>query len=185
MGYTQGVWKGEQLINDRLNERGPVLNGWATQLKTGVYGADYLSRAVVARQGLGANVSQEQAFAVAEVDSMDLPLTGQARYVIHLSKKQIPPVDGFWTITAYDMATREILPNPTGRYAVGSRTDGLKYNDDGSLDIIVQAEQPAVEANNWLPAPLNSFFLILRMYAPKAPVLKGSYLYPIIERVGS
>jgi hypothetical protein len=31
---------------------------------------------------------------------------------------------------------------------------------------------------NWLPAPAGDFFLCLRAYLPKAPLIDGSYLLP-------
>jgi len=43
------------------------------------------------------------------------------------------------------------LSNPIGRFAIGDRTPGLKYADDGSLTIYIQAERaPEAEASNWL-----------------------------------
>jgi hypothetical protein len=38
---------------------------------------------------------------------------------------------------------RGLLENPIHRYAIGGRTEGLKYTSDGSLDLLVQFDAPA------------------------------------------
>jgi hypothetical protein len=73
--------------------------------------------------------------------------------------------------------------NPIQRYSVGDRTEGLKRNDDGSLDIYIQHAPPAEGASNWLPAPEGKFQLILRTYQPRPEVLSASYKVPPVERV--
>ena len=44
------------------------------------------------------------------------------------------------------------VENDFGRYSIGSTTDGLKKNADGSLTLIIQNERPS-DTSNWLPAP--------------------------------
>ena len=51
-----------------------------------------------------------------------------------------------------------LADNPIDRYAIGDRTPGLKYNEDGSLDIYLQHDSPGPdEESNWLPTPAGEF----------------------------
>ena len=38
----------------------------------------------------------------------------------------MPPVKFFWSMTMYDLPGRLLVDNPIQRYAIGSRTQGLK-----------------------------------------------------------
>jgi hypothetical protein len=58
------------------------------------------------------------------------------------------------------------------------------YNDDGSLDIYIQHDNPGPDKeSNWLPAPEDEFNLSMRLYIPQDPVLKGEYQYAPLQRV--
>jgi hypothetical protein len=74
------------------------------------------------------------------------------------------------------------VENDFGRYSIGSTTDGLKKNADGSLDILIQKDRPA-DTSNWLPAPAGEFNLTMRLYGPQTSVLDGSYRLPAVHRV--
>jgi hypothetical protein len=50
------------------------------------------------------------------------------------------PAGAFWSLTMYDNQGFQVL-NPINRFAIGDR-DKLKFNEDGSLDIYVQAQSP-------------------------------------------
>ena len=75
------------------------------------------------------------------------------------------------------------VANDIGRFSIGSTTDGLRPNSDGSLTIRLRHTRPddPAEAANWLPAPAGSFNTTMRFYAPLAPVLDGSYHLPPIQ----
>jgi hypothetical protein len=46
----------------------------------------------------------------------------------------------------------------------------------------VRATQPAtVNEANWLPAPKEPFYMLMRMYLPKIEVLNGQYEIPGVE----
>jgi len=54
----------------------------------------------------------------------------------------------------YDLKSRLLVENPMDRYSIGDRTNGLKYEKDGSPVIYVQHESPGKDReSNWLPAP--------------------------------
>jgi hypothetical protein len=89
--------------------------------------------------------------------------------------------DAFWSLTMYD-ENGFLIKNPINRYAIGDR-DPLTFNPDGSLDILIQHEQPDQEEQNWLPAPADGFAVTLRLYLPKDDFLNGTWKLPPIERI--
>jgi hypothetical protein len=68
-------------------------------------------------------------------------ITGAKKYVLHFDKGQLPPVDGFWSLTMYD-AGYFFVPNPLNRYTVSQRNK-FAVNADGSVELYVQNESPA------------------------------------------
>ena len=74
--------------------------------------------------------------------------------------------------------------NPLQRYGIGNMAEKLKPNPDGSLTIYIQNESPgkAKEAN-WLPAPKQGFFLMMRMYQPEEKMYRGAYVLPPLQEV--
>jgi hypothetical protein len=92
-------------------------------------------------------------------------------------------VKSFWSITTYNNASY-LVDNPINRYAIGDRTPGLKYNEDGSLDIYIQHDSPGKDKqSNWLPSPSGAFSLLMRLYIPQDTVVKGDYQYPQVKRI--
>jgi hypothetical protein len=119
-------------------------------------------------------------YPMALVDETGCPLDGVHRYVIHFAKGQTPPVDAFWSVTMFNMK-RGLVENPIHRYAIGSRTEGLGYNRDGSLGLFIQTNAPGDHASNWLPAPAGPFLLTMRLYLPKPAILNGTYKIPPVS----
>lgn len=157
-------------------------NWTATAPNTGRFGTDYSYRAIVARMGLGANVREEAYYPNTDRDSRGRRLKGRHRYVIEFKPGQLPPVRAFWSLTMYDRDLF-LVENPIDRYAIGDRTDGLRYGRDGSLRIYVQHESPAKNRrSNWLPAPRGRFELYLRLYEPKRRAFKG-WKPPAVRRL--
>jgi hypothetical protein len=74
------------------------------------------------------------------------------------------------------------VENDFKRYSIGSTTNGLKQNPDGSITLLIQKDRPA-ETSNWLPAPAGAFNLIMRFYGPQTPILDRSYRLPAVRRV--
>ena len=109
---------------------------------------------------------------------------GANRYLIHIPKRDLPPVHYYWSFTAYNQDLY-LVSNPISRYAINQFTPGVKYNKDGSLDIYVQSTAPAGHVSNWLPSPKSGQFeVILRMYGPKESALHDTYDYPPITKTG-
>lgn len=157
-------------------------NGWLMNTTTmGVYGNDYLKRAIVAQQGLGANLPEDAIYPLNLADDSGRPLDGANKYTLHFSRGMTPPVDAFWSITLYDADGYQIS-NPLNRFALTSWMP-LKHNSDGSLDLYFQNESPGADKEaNWLPAPKAPFNLTMRLYAPKEDALTGRWNPPPVTR---
>ena len=181
---TRAVRDGDRIVKTAWdNVPGQKINGWTLVTDIGTYGFDYLKRAAVAEGGLGANVPREAVYPKTQTDSSGAQLNGAHRYVMHFAKGNTPPVDAFWSLTAYNSTTYMLVPNPADRYSIGDHKPGLRYNSDGSLDIYLQHDMPAGKESNWLPVPGGDFYLVLRMYQPRPGVLDGSYKIPPVTRV--
>ncbi|CAG4898278.1 DUF1254 domain-containing protein [Paraburkholderia gardini] len=144
----------------------------------GNYGPDYALRAYAAYTQPGIGTKDDEIRATVAQDSDGQALNGANRYVIHFAPNQVPPVRGFWSVTAYtkDGALGETKPP---RVSVGDR-NGAKRNRDGSLDVTVSAVR--VRAVNWLPVPRGDFQLVMRLYAPKPQASDGSWQPPEVVR---
>lgn len=165
------------------SDRGLSASGgdWRYDLDIGHYDGDHLLRAVVALNALGALTAEEATYANAGSDSAGHRLHGGNRYVLRFAADRLPPVDGFWSLTMYDQHDF-LVRNPIDRFAIGDRTEGLRYGSDGSLEIHITHERQADDLN-WLPAPDGPFQLTLRFYLPRRQILDGEYVVPSVERV--
>ncbi|HET7850899.1 MAG TPA: DUF1254 domain-containing protein, partial [Pseudolabrys sp.] len=157
-----------------------VVNNWSMNTDTmGVYGNYYLKRAIIAQQGLGANVPEDAIYPLNLGDENGKPLDGTNKYIIRFAKDALPPVDAFWSITLYDPEGFQVA-NPTNRFAVSSWMP-FKRDADGSLTLYFQNENPGGDREaNWLPAPKGPFNLTMRLYAPKSEALTGVWNPPAV-----
>jgi hypothetical protein len=157
-----------------------LINGWVFTTKTGLYGTNYLQRALVTAIGLGANRPEDAIYPTSETDHEGKPYSGANKYVLRFNKGELPPVNGFWSLTMYN-AEYFFVDNPLNRYTLSQRNK-LKANADGSVDLYIQAESPGKDKeSNWLPAPKDRFVLMMRLYWPKekAPsIIDGSWTIP-------
>ncbi len=162
---------------------GDNANGWDFSMKNGRFGEDYLVRSAVAYRSLAGNAPEEAIYFNADKDVSRQALDGAHGYTMRFEKGQLPPVDGFWSLTMYDGKTFFMVENPKKRYSIGSRTPGLQFAPDGSLTLYIQHASPGPEKEaNWLPAPAGSFDLHLRTYVPQKSLLDGSYKLPPVAR---
>ena len=173
----------QKLMQWKVPTLAKVVNGWSMNTDTmGVYGNYYLKRAIVAQQGLGANLPGDAIYPLNLWDETGKPLDGANKYTIHFDKGTMPPVNAFWSITLYDVDGFQV-PNILNRFAVSSWMP-FKYNPDGSLDLYFQNESPGADKEaNWLPAPKGVFNLTMRLYAPKQEVLVGKWNPPPVVKV--
>jgi hypothetical protein len=142
------------------------VNGWMYITKNiGVYGTEYLQRALVTAIGLGANRPQDAIYPTSQKDADGQEYDGNKHYVMHFDKGQTPP-------------------NPIHRYTLSSRNK-FATNPDGSVDLYLQADSPGKgKEANWLPAPKAKFIPMLRLYWPKETppsIIDGSWKPPGIK----
>ena len=117
--------------------------------------------------GPGLNFPQDAVYPFSEKNEHGEKYDGAAHnYVMHFDKGQMPPVNGFWSLTMYN-AAYFFVPNTLNRYTLDQR-DKFVTNADGSVDLYLQTDSPgkAKEAN-WLPVPKDKFVPMLRLYWPK------------------
>jgi len=175
-------------IMEYFKQAAEPVNGWMYLTKDiGVYGTNYVQRALVTAIGLGANRPQDAIYPTSPKDANGHEYDGaSSKYVMHFDKGQLPTVNGFWSITMYDK-DYFFVPNPLNRFTLSARNK-LITNPDGSVDLYLQAESPgkAKEAN-WLPAPKAQFIPMMRLYWPKATppsIIDGSWKPPAIKVAG-
>jgi hypothetical protein len=176
-----------QLSNDRISLHLATLkreNGWIFSTATGLYGTDYIQRALVTAIGLGANRPQDAVYPVSQRASLLEAYEGEHNYTLSFAKGELPPVKGFWSLTMYDEAMF-FIANPINRYSMSLRTSP-KIEPDGSLVIYIQNESPGADRQaNWLPSPKGKFHLMLRLYWPNEDnpsILDGSWVIPPVKR---
>jgi hypothetical protein len=174
---------GFEKIMGHFKNAGVDDNGCTFTTKAGLYGNDYLQRAFVTAIGLGANRPKDAVYPTSETGEDGKPYLGTNKYVMHFNKGEMPPIDGFWSLTMYN-EQMFFVDNPLSRYTLSERNTLVK-NDDGSVDLYLQRENPGKDKEaNWLPAPEGRFIPMLRLYWPqeKSPsILNGSWKPPAIK----
>jgi hypothetical protein len=147
------------------------------------WGSDYVLRALCNMLGPGWNLPADAVYPASEKGPDGKDYDGNNKYVIRFEKGQMPPVNGFWSLTMYD-AERFFAPNVLNRYTLSQR-DILVANADGSVDIYLQSSSPGKDKEaNWLPTPKAKFGVMLRLYWPKETspsILDGTWKPPLIQ----
>lgn len=166
--------------------RQTFIDGWSyPRANLGLFGQDYLFRAMVALGGLAALTPVEAMYMRAQGEDGGGRFTGDGLH--RLTMPANLPLDGFWSLTMYEATPQGqffLTQNPIKRYAIGDRTGGLKRAPDGSLDIWIGRADPGGERSaNWLPAPAQGpFAMTLRAYLPRAEMLDGRFRFPPVVK---
>jgi hypothetical protein len=182
-GLTRATADAHRIITERTQRSVPIVNNWQLARFDRRISGDPLFAAAASMIGLLWNPAEINTYDLAFQDGTGAQLDGRTSYVLRLDPP--PPVDGFWSVTMYSAETRIFVPNTIDRYSIGDRTPGLVYGEDGSIEIVMQVEEPTdpVERANWLPAPEGSFYLLMRHYSPRSEILTGDWVPPaIMER---
>lgn len=157
-----------------------VNNGWNIALKLDNYGYDFSFRSLIAGPYLGGQGEREAMYPIRFTDSDNQALAGVNSYKIKF--KEEPPVGSFWSLTLYDASNKLFYDNELNRYKFSRESLGLKMNEDGSFELLIQNEKPE-NTDNWLPAPEGGFYLILRMYQPAQEVIELKYELPQMHKL--
>ena len=145
---------------------------------------NYLYRMAAAVIGIYGNSKQEAIYPIYSVDANGQTLNGANRYTVRFAPGQVPPVNAFWSLTLYELPSSLLSSNPLNRYLLNSPMLPLfKQDADGGLTLYVQNESPGKDKEaNWLPAPAGPFFMVMRLYWPKAEALEGKWIAPPLNR---
>lgn len=158
-------------------------NGWNRSVNNSQWGLDYYNRAATSRSNMFENRPNETQYYYTDLDSDDQQLVGEELYEVTFAAGDLPPVDGFWSLTMYD-PDHFFYPNDLRRYSLGTKNKSLVYGDGGSLTILVGHASPGADREaNWLPAPAGPFSLYLRAYGGQPGVTEGTWIPPIVNRV--
>ena len=149
------------------------VNGWSVGSFFGdraFFNGDWLMRAAAAKSGIYGNDPAEATYPFTRVTATGETIdASKHNYTIAFPAGQLPPVNAFWSVTMYDGKSQLLIKNPLNRYLINSpMVSGMKKNADGSLTLYIQKDSPgkALESN-WLPAPNDTVYLVMRLYWPK------------------
>jgi hypothetical protein len=146
---------------------------------------NYLLRMGAAAIGIYGLSKEEAIYLPYFMDGDGQKLNGVNRYALCFKKGQLPPANSFWSLTMYDQPASLLVANPIDRYLLNSTMlSQFKMDDDGGLTLCVQNESPGKDKEaNWLPSPKGPFWVVLRLYWPKAEALEGNWVAPPMKRL--
>jgi hypothetical protein len=176
----RAIKDGESMLAAKSASMGRDVNGWQlSPVLDEYFGDSYLFRAAIGYQAMFVNTPIEAYYPGVFKDTGGKVLDGSTgKYTITFPKGKTPPVGAFWSVTMYDAKKRLMVENSLDRYKIGS-ADDLKAGSDGSTTIYIQADSPGKDKeSNWLPAPKEPFYMLLRMYLPNIEALNGQYEIP-------
>ena len=168
-----GVKEGEAKIKQYLESGQKNINGWKVGSLFGdsaFYNGDWLKRAAAAQAGIYGNDAAEAMYPMTKTLANGEPLDGSKHnYTLTFAAGQFPPVNAFWSVTMYDGKSQLLIKNPINRYLINSpMLPNMKKNADGSLTLYIQKDSPGKDKeSNWLPAPNDLIYLVMRLYWPK------------------
>jgi hypothetical protein len=187
-----GMKEGQRKVDEAVASAGKTINGWQVAGLPGDsahYNGDWLKRAVAAQAGIYGNDPEEAMYPYTRVDGDGQTLDGSKHnYTLTFPAGQLPPVNSFWSVTMYDGKSQLLIENPINRYLINSpMLPGMKKNEDGSLTLYIQKDSPGADKEaNWLPAPNDTIYLVMRLYWPKTeapsilPAGEGTWQPPAV-----
>ncbi len=165
--------EGEDKVDKYLTTAPKDVNGWKIGSFFGdraFFNGDWLKRAAGAKGGIYGNDADEATYPMTRVDGNGETLDGSKHnYTLTFPAGQLPPVNAFWSVTMYDGKSQLLIENPINRYLINSpMLPNMKKNEDGSLTLYIQKDSPGPDKeSNWLPAPNDTIYLVMRLYWPK------------------
>jgi hypothetical protein len=123
-----------------------------------------------------------QRYIAAYKDKQGAWLDGGKSYRLHVPPN--PPAKGFWSVTAYDDETRQMVVTPQGRPDISSRKADAVTNADGSMDVYFGPTAPAGKEANWVQTePGKGWFAYFRFYGPTEAFFDKSWTLPDVVKV--
>ena len=191
---VEAMKAGDEKVTTFLASGMTDVNGWQLGSLPGDrahYNGDWVKRAAAAKAGIYGNDAAEAVYLFGRVDANAQTIdTSKHNYTITFAAGQMPPVNAFWSVTMYDGKTQLMIENPINRYLVNSAmASNMKKNKDGSVTVYIQKDSPGkAKQTNWLPAPNDTVYMVMRLYWPKPasaplsilPVGKGTWKPPVI-----
>jgi hypothetical protein len=186
--------EGDDKVDKYLASGPKDINGWQVGSFFGdsaFYKGDWLKRAAAAKGGIYGNNAVEAMYPMTRTTATGETLDGSKHnYTLTFPSGQLPPVNAFWSVTMYDGKSQLLIQNPINRYLINSTMlSSLKKNADGSLTLYIQKDNPGADKeSNWLPAPNDTIYLVMRLYWPKTeapsvlPAGAGSWSPPGIVK---
>ncbi|OMQ46598.1 DUF1254 domain-containing protein [Ensifer sp. 1H6] len=165
--------QGNDKVDKWLASGNKDINGWNVGSFFGdeaFYNGDWVMRAGAAKGGLLGNDAVEAMYPYTRTDAAGAPLDGSKHnYTLTFPAGQLPPVNAFWSVTMYDGKSQLLVKNPINRYLINSpMLPEMKKDADGSLTLYLQKDSPGADKeSNWLPAPDDKIYLVMRLYWPK------------------
>ncbi len=183
---------GDEKVDTYLASGMTDANGWQLGSLPGDrdhYHGDWVMRAGTAKAGIYGNDATEAVYPLGRLDVNGKTIdTSKHNYTLTFAAGQMPPVNAFWSVTMYYGKSQLMVENLINRYLVNTAmASHMKKNADGSLTIYIQKDSPGKDKEaNWLPAPNDTAYLVMRLYWPKPateavsilPVGKGTWKPP-------
>ena len=109
-------------------------------------------------------------------------LDGAANYKINVPADV--PASFFWDISVYESRNRIYITNETNIVNLGSKSEGVQKNTDGTVDLYFGPKPPSEELkSNWIQTVKGqNWFGVFRFYGPLEPYFDGSFTLPDIEK---
>ncbi len=126
-----------------------------------------------------------QVYMTTKRDSKGRMLRADKTYKLHVPASV--PVKQFWSVTLYSENTRRPYDNggkEVRDISLGSRTQGLRKNADGSVDLYVGPNAPkGFESNHLKTVRDDGWFVYFRLYAPEQAFFDKSFKLADFEMI--
>jgi hypothetical protein len=181
-GLKRAVPDAQSLLEHKARKIAPVQPGGTWQVTLDQTSLDdWLFRGAVGWKHVWGDLSTEIIFPFGRTDAENNPLDGTNNYALRFPPGELPPAR-YWRITMYDLAGF-LVGNPIDRFGIGNMAEKLEPDADGGLTLLIQHDSPGTNREtNWLPAPAEGFFLVMRLYQPDERMYRGKYTVPPVKR---